>query len=617
MTKIPGYAGYILAVDLTTLKHEIKDLPKELAENYIGGKGFGVKILYDELSAGCDPLSPENMIVLATGPLTGTLVPSGCRCVIATKSPLTGIWLDSNCGGTFGTELKMAGYDIITITGKAEKPVYILIENHKVQILDAGEIWGRDTFTTCQWLKSKHGEECKVACIGEAGEKLVPIAGVLAEARSFGRGGAGAVFGSKNLKAIVLIGNQDIEIYDYTEFVRECKEAYNEISINGDTGGGRPKYGTNVIYSFIKEAGVLPIKNFQGGEYPGMDDIDEHALAADIYEENRACFACPIACSKYSLVKKGYYKDCFVEGPEYENVWAFGAQCGNSDLGAIVCSEYLCDYYGLDAVSVGNAIGFLMECYEKSIITKENIGFEANFGNHRAIIQIIHLIGQNRGIGSIIGQGVKKASEIIGGESNRFAMHVKGLELPAYDPRAAIGMGLAYATSDRGACHLRAWTVESEVLNHMGRLDPFAVEFKAELVKNDQDWISVIDSLGICLFSSFALGHNQITDLLYALTGIGTFSSTKKLMMIGERIYNLTRLFNIREGISRKDDTLPERLLSETLSDAPAKGVRGPLKVLLEEMLDEYYLIRDWDHNGKPTKRLLKELDLVECESTD
>ncbi|KJS21544.1 MAG: hypothetical protein VR72_09950 [Clostridiaceae bacterium BRH_c20a] len=613
MKELPGYAGQVLTIDLTSQTYEIDKLPNKLVEEYLGGKGFCAKILYDELSAKCDPLSSENMVVIATGPFTGTLVPSSSRCVIGTKSPLTGIWLDSNCGGTFGPELKMAGFDIIKIKGQAIKPICIIIENDAVSIEGAEVLWGKDTFSTQQIIKEKYGQEYKVACIGQAGEEKNLVAGVLAEGRAFGRGGAGAVFGSKNLKAIAVRGTRSIEIYNTNEFLRENKEAYNEIAIHMDTGGSRPKYGTSGIYSFIKEAGVLPIKNFQGGSYPGMELVNEHQLVEELYEESRACFACPIACSKYSKVKKGKYEGRYVEGPEYENVWSFGAQCGNSDLGSIVYAEYLCDFYGIDAVSTGNIIGFVMECYEKGIIKKDDLGFGANFGNDEAIINIIHLIGKSEGIGKLLGQGVKRISDYLGKDTSRFAMHVKGLELPAYDPRGAFGMGLAFATSDRGACHLRAYPVSSEVLDHAGRIDPLSTEFKAELVKTEQDWFAIIDSLGLCLFGTFAIGPNQITDLLYSLTGQEEFPSASKLMKIGERIYNLTRLFNIREGITHKDDTLPLRLLEESLSDGPSKGVTVPLN----EMLTEYYLIRDWDEMGRPNKQKLRELGLGEefCKS--
>ncbi|MDW7673268.1 MAG: aldehyde ferredoxin oxidoreductase family protein [Bacillota bacterium] len=599
-----GYAGKQLNVDLSRGSLEAISISPQLISDYIGAKGFGAKILYDELPINCDPLSPENIVVLGTGPMTGTLIPASARSVIATKSPLTGIWLDTNCGGTFGPELKAAGYDLLKISGKSTTPVIILIEDDQVTIEAAADLWGKDTLTTHQLIKEKYGEDFKVACIGEAGEKQVLFAGVLSEGRSFGRGGAGAVLGSKNLKAIAVKGSQGIRIHNYADFMVANREAKNEIAINPDTGGSRPKFGTSSIYSFIREAGVLPVKNFQGGTYPGADRVDEHELAKGLYEQDRGCFACPIACSKYSKVKEGKYQDKYVEGPEYENLWSFGAQCGNSDLGAIVYAEYLCDYYGIDSVSTGNAIGFTMECFDRGIVTKEELGFDCSFGNDEAIIKLTHLIGKKEGFGAVIGQGVKKAAAILGENSDRFAMHVKGLELPAYDPRAAVGMGLSYATSDRGGCHLSAFPVKTEVLSNYNRMDPLSSEFKAELVKNEQDWFTAIDSLGICLFATFALGPNQITDLLYSLTGEPAFASAESLIKIGERINNLTRMFNLREGISAADDTLPPRLLEEARSDGPAKGNRVPLA----EMLKEYYIIRGWDQAGKPKEEKLREL---------
>lgn len=603
MEYMPGYAGNQLSIDLSTKTSGTSLLSPALVAGFIGAKGFGAKILFDELKPGCDPLSPDNILVLATGPMTGTLIPTSARMVMATKSPLTGIWLDTNCGGFLGPELKAAGYDLVKIYGKAGRPSYIFIHNDQVTIEDASFIWGLDTFQTHKALKARHGEEARVACIGPAGERQVLLAGVISEYRAFGRGGAGAVWGAKNLKAVVVKGDKGIKIHNRDEFMIALREAQNEIALHPDTGGSRPKFGTSSIYSYIRETGVLPVKNFQGGTYPGAEEVDEHALARELYEENRACFACPVACSKYSLVKKGKYQGRYVEGPEYENVWSFGAQCGVGDLGAIVYAEYLADSYGLDSISTGNAVGFAMECYEKGIITKEALGFDCSFGNDEGMISLIHQIGTAEGLGRIFGQGVRRAARFLGHGSERFAMEVKGLELPAYDPRGAFGMGLAYATSDRGACHLRAFPVKTEVLSNLKRIDPYSVEYKAELVKNEQDWFAVIDSLGICLFAVFAWGPNQITDLLAALTGQEAFSSAEKLLKIGERIYNLTRLFNIREGAPA--DTLPTRLLEEPSTQGPARGQRVPLN----EMLAEYYLIRGWER-GVPSEGKLQELGL-------
>ncbi len=603
-----GYAGRLLEVDLEQGKVETVPFDRELAASYLGGKGLGARILYDRLACGTDPLSPGNVLVFATGPLTGTPAPTSSRVLVCTKSPLTGLWLDSNAGGFFGPVLKRAGYDGVILTGASSKPVILIIDGKGVRLEDASELWGLDTFETHRRLKERLGRTYRVAAIGPAGEQQVPLAAIITEGRAFGRGGAGAVMGAKNLKAVVVAGQGKVEVHNPDAFRRSLREAQNEISIHPDSGGGRPKYGSNVIYSFIKEAGVLPIKNFQGGTYPGMDEVSEHVLAEKYYREDRACFACPIKCGKLAVVAGGKYDGSWVEGPEYEDMWSFGAQCGNSDIGAIIQAEYLCDYYGLDAISVGNTIGFSMECYERGILTEEELGFAAPFGDDDAIIKLVHLIGKKEGIGELLGCGVRHAAEQLGQGSQDFAMHVKGLEIPAYDPRAAFGMGLAYATSDRGACHLRAWSVGAEVLDGSNRMDPFSTEFKAEYVKNQQDWFAVIDSLGLCLFGTFPLSPRQVTDLVYHLTGLETFSEAEKLLQAGERIYNLTRLFNLREGATGKDDTLPRRLLDETLTTGPARGQ----KLDLQTMLQEYYFIRGWDTEGRPKREKLVALGLGE-----
>lgn len=600
-----GYTGKLLYVNLSEESYEVKELSQEQVKKYLGGKGLAAKILYDNLKPGQDPLGPENLLVFATGPFTGTLAPTAGRMIVATKSPLTGLWLDSNCGGFLGTELKQAGYDALIVKGRAEKPVYILINNDDVKFYSAESLWGKDTFETHKQLKESHDPNLRVACIGQAGERLDRLAAIISEARAFGRGGAGAVMGSKNLKAIAVRGTRGIKIADYDGFLDMSKEAFNEVAINPDTGGGRNHYGTNVIYSFIEEAGVHPVENFQKGKFKGVNKINEEILRTQYYKKDKACASCPIACSKLSVVDDGKYKGKFVEGPEYENVWSFGAQCGNTDPGAIIYAEYLCDAYGLDSISVGNTIGFAMECYQRGILTEEEIGYPLVFGDTEAMIKTVQAIGEGKGIGKILAQGVKYAAEYIGKGSENWAMHVKGMELPAYDPRGAFGMGLAYATSDRGGCHLRSWPIAQEVLSAR-RMDPFSVEFKAEYIKNEQDLIAVIDSLGLCLFANFALSLKQLVGLLSTLTGIPEFKSGEELLKIGERIYNLTRLFNLREGMDTKSDTLPKRLLNEELNEGPSAGKVVPLDVMLEE----YYKIRHWDKEGRPLQSKLEELGL-------
>ncbi|HWR45690.1 aldehyde ferredoxin oxidoreductase family protein [Sporomusa sp.] len=601
-----GYTGKLLRVDLTQKTHTVETIPEELIKKYIGGKGISARLLYDELPAACDPLGSDNLLVFANGPLTGTLAPASSRVTVSTKSPLTGGWLDSNCGGFWGPELKYAGYDVLMIKGRAAEPCVLVIEDSSIKFDSASEFQGFDCACTEEALKEKYGIDYRIACIGPAGEKNSPLAAIIAEGRAFGRGGPGAVMGSKNLKAIAVRGHGSIAIAQYEPFLSANKEALNEISINPDTGGSRPKYGTNSILSAMDMLGIHPVKNFQGVPWDGAPQLNEDVLADEYYNKHKACFACPIRCSKVSRVDAGKYRGSVVEGPEYENAWGFGAQCGNPDPGAVIEAERLCDLYGLDSVSTGNAVGFAMECYERGLITEQQVGFALKFGDDEAMIKLIHLMGKGEGFGKVIGQGVKRAAEIIGGNSADFAMHVKGMELPAYDPRAVFGMGLAYATSDRGGCHLRAWPVGAEVLQTKGRLDPFSTEYKADLVKSQQEWFAIIDSIGMCLFATFALTPRQVTALLNTLTGIQQFESADYLVTAGERIYNLTRLFNIREGFGKKDDTLPSRLLNEPMPSGPAKGNT----VDLEPMLKEYYYIRGWDEEGIPKEETLASLGL-------
>jgi len=601
-----GYAGKMLTVDLTSSRYSIEDTPFALVANFLGGKGFGAKILYDGLKPGLDPLSEENMIVVATGPLTGTLMPASGHMTLCTKSPLTGIWLDSHCAGFFGPELKMAGFDALIIKGKAKKPTILVIKDNKISFEDGKDLWGKYTFDSQELLRQKYGKDCQFMCIGPAGERKARFANIVSGGRGFGRGGSGAVMGSKNLKAIVLQGTNGIQISDTDGFMRMCREMYSEIYLSPDTGGGRPKYGTNSIYSFMVEAGAHPIKNFQTAVFEEVKECNEDVLDRKYYKRHIGCFSCPINCSKASRVDDGKYKGKFTEGPEYENMWSLGAQCGNSNIGAIIYGEHLCDQYGLDSISAGNVIGFTMECFEKGILSEKEIGFPANFGNDEAIIKFIEMMGKVEGIGELMSRGVRHMSEELGRGTEKFAMHVKGLELPAYDPRGTFGMGLAYATSDRGACHLRSWTIGAEILDTQERMDPFATEFKAELVKNQQDYFAVIQSAVVCLFLNFGLSQRHITRSIQALTGIEEWKTTEDILKIGERIYNLTRLFSLREGISRKDDTLPERLLKEPVKEGPTKGI----VVDLDPMLDEYYLVRHWDEEGRPTKGKLAELGL-------
>jgi aldehyde:ferredoxin oxidoreductase len=604
MKKPEGYAGKVLDVDLG--KEIINEFPLDaaLAAKYMGGKGFGAKILFDQLPPRCPPLSPENILVFATGPLTGTFAPASGRFEVCTKSPATGLWLDSNCGGSFGPELKFAGYDTIIARGRAAGPIILVIDDGKAFLKPAPELWGLDTIATHRRIKDNLGKDFRVACIGPAGEKGALFAAIISEYRALGRGGAGAVMGSKNLKAIAVRGSGGISLHDSEKFMTLCQEAFNELAIHPDTGGGRQKYGTSVILSCMNETGIHPVRNFQKGKFDGALQVNEDTLR-ELYVRNRACFGCPIYCSKIAEAPEGTYKGSFTEGPDYENVWAFGAQCENSDLGAIIQAEYLSDAYGLDAISTGNVIGFLMECVEKGVFAESDIGFPLRFGDAEGIIQAIHLIGKREGAGALWGEGVKRIAEKIPG-AEKFAMHVKGLELPAYDPRGSTGMALAYATSDRGGCHLRSWPIADELLSTEQRMDLYSTEFKAEFVKNQQDLFCMINSVGMCLFATFAVSLKQIVPLLYAATGIKAFADSEEVLKIGERINNLVRCFNLREGLTKELDTLPERFLKEPLTEGPSRDRVADLGQLMQE----YYVVRGWDADGKPTAEKLKELGI-------
>jgi aldehyde:ferredoxin oxidoreductase len=600
-----GYTGFILNVDLSDGTVRKAALDPEWADLYLGGKGLGAKILTDRLPGGCAPLSPENILIFTTGPLTGTLVPTSGRFVVCTKSPATGYWLDSNCGGSFGPELKMAGLDAVVVQGRAAAPVVVVVDEGDIRIQPATDLWGLDVFAVHRWVKTHLGADFRVLTIGEAGEKGVLFANIISEYRALGRGGAGAVMGAKNLKAIAVRGTGSVAVADPQRFMIACREAYNELAIDPEAGGGRQDYGTNVILSCMNEAGIHPVRNFQKGRFAGSSVVNEENIRS-YYIRNRACFGCPIYCSKISEVKEGPYRGTLVEGPEYEDVWSFGAHCENTDIGAIIQAEYLCDYYGLDGVSAGNVVGFLMECVEKGLIKEADLGFSLRFGDAEGMIEAVHLIGKRQGPGTLWGEGVRRIAEAVPG-AEEAAMHVKGLELPAYDPRGSTGMALAYATSDRGGCHLRAWPIGAELLSTENRLDPFSPEYKAEFIKSQQDLFAVLNAIGICLFTTSALGMRQITQFLHSSTGRTPFASSEDILRAGERINNLVRLFNLREGLTAEEDTLPRRFMREPLQQGPCRG----RVVDLAPLLREYYLVRGWNDRGVPTPEKLQELELA------
>jgi aldehyde:ferredoxin oxidoreductase len=605
---LKGYAGKILRVNLSEQKTTRETLNTEMARKFIGGKGLFGKYLFDEVKAKTDPLSPENVLMIATGPLTGTLAPSN-RAVVITKSPLTNTFLDSYFGGVFGQELKFAGYDGLIIEGKAEKKVYLWVDDDNAEILDAKHLNGMETGRTSMRIKDDLGDSTiKVGCIGPAGEKLVRFACIDFDIhRQAGRGGAGAVMGSKNLKAVAIRGTGNIEVADLVALKEAAKEAHLALKENPYTA-----LGTAGSVGFANDQGYFPYKNFQDQTYRDADRLAGEAQSKRIWTRRRSCYSCPIRCTFVSVLKRGIHSGMVVDAIEYENAGMLGANCDISDTEDVAFSNYLCDELGLDAISAGNAVGFVMECFQKKLLTKNDVGFEVKFGDSKAQIELIKRIAERVGFGDILAEGVMRAARRIGHNTEDFAIHIRGLEMPAWAPRGSPGMGLALATADRGGCHQRSWPIAFELgapTPYGDRLDRLALKGKPEIVKWEQDFLSTLYSLVECEFSRSKLNMEHYCKLLSATTGWEI--APAEFMRVGERIWNLTRLFNVREGFRRSDDSLPARFMNEPLPSGPAKGHRISLQDL-NKMLNAYYSLRGWNELGIPSTDRLLQLGLNE-----
>ena len=583
-----SYTGTVLRIDLTTGKTSKEPLNKEWAREYIGGKGLSIKYLYEELKPGVDPLSPDNKLILMTGPTTGTNVPNSGKLAIAAKSPATGTILDCSIGGHFAPELKYAGYDAVIIEGKAKVPVYLFIDDDIIEMRSAADLWGKGAHETEHIIADALGDVITLA-IGQAGENLLPMSCISSELyRQAGRGGIGAVMGSKNLKAISVWGSGGIEIPDIRKFSVAMNKIKKEDTMTDDNMWAYSD-GTPMIVELCQDTGILPTHNFQEGVFDGYKGINSDAVK-DALKAKKACFACPLACSNY--VKKGKTE---VEGPEYETLALCGSNCGISDLEAVIEFNRLCDDHCLDTISAGNTVAFAMELTEKGVHD-----FGIRFGDVENFLKMPTLIATKEGVGAELAQGVRAMSEKFGGKD--YAMHVKGLEIPGYEPRGSWSMGLAYGTADRGACHMRAWPAAVEAF---GDIDPFTVEGKAELVKGMQDDNAVKFSAIFCDF--WALSTERMAEILSLL--LEREVTAEELTISGERTYNLARLFNEREGFDRKDDYLPERIYKEKLTKGFAEGKLLPREEY-EKMLSEYYKLRGWDENGKLSDAKKKELNL-------
>ncbi len=594
--KSRGYQDCILRVDLTTGAIEREPLPEEALRPLLGGKGLGAYLLLRELDPFVDPLSPENRLILNVGPLTGTAAPTAGRLGSTTKSPATGTYSDAYCGGFFGQTLKYAGYDALILQGAASEPVMLVMDDDRVQLRPATGLWGQTVTQSTESLRQQYGPGWQSLVIGPPGERMTNIASIFNETRALARGGVGAVMGSKNLKAILARGTGTVAVADRQRFERALQLANRAIRMS--SGITRMKQdGTANILEFINAIGALPTRNFRQGQFEGADEITGSAFRQKSWKRDYACFGCPIACSKVTSPVDGKP----LEGPEYETVFALGSNCAIGDQEAIIRMSLVCDEYGMDTISAGGIVAFVMELFEEGILSANELdGIQPRFGDCRAGLALIEKMAKVEGCGEWLSQGVAK----IAGRypvAAPFAMHVKGLEMPAYHPNAAKGMALGYAVSERGACHLRGAPL-SEVL---GGADPFTIQGKAQLFREHQSESALWNSAVLCCFPGFGMSLKELWQLVNAATGF-EYASVKEFELVGERVNTLCRLFNVRAGFSRKQDTLPARNLSQPLPDGPARGQ----VVELEAMLDEYYTRMGWDANGIPTSKRLEELGL-------
>lgn len=594
-----SYNGKIARINLTTKDIKVESLDMDLAKGFIGGRGLGTKILYDEGIATVDPLSPENKLVYATGAMTGTPSPTSGRYMVVTKSPLTGMIASSNSGGKWGAILKYAGWDALIVEGKSDNPVYINIYDDKIKILDATEYSELLSGELDDKLKEIH-EGCSVLNIGPAGEHQSLLAAIMNDKdRAAGRSGVGAVMGSKNLKAISVNATAKAIVPADPDKLKEVNlDCLKKLKENGVTGEGLPTYGTAVLVNIVNNVGSLPTKNWDMSFYDKADDISGETMADNELVRNGACHRCPIACGR---VVKVNGKE--VGGPEYEPLWAYGADCDVDDLPAIIEANYWCNEYGLDAISTPCTIAAAMELYDKGLIKDSDCdGVPLKWGSGEAIIQWTKRMGEGTNqLAKLMADGSYRLCEHYG--HPEISMSVKKQELPAYDARGIQGIGLNYATSNRGGCHVRGYLISPEILGLPEQLDRTVTEGKATWCKIFQDLTAVIDSLGYCLFSSFALGADEYAALINA--GTGTDYTAEELLTVGERIYNIERMFNKDAGMKPEDDTLPKRILESPIKNGPSEGMESKLEVLLPQ----YYEVRGWE-NAFPTEETIKRLGL-------
>lgn len=596
-----SWMGTILRVDLTEGVIAREPLDMKAADEYVGARGLGTKYYCDEVDPNVDPFSPENKIIFMTGPLTGTVAPSAGRYNVVTKAPLTGTIGAANSGGHFGPELKYAGFDGIIFEGKADHPVYLYINDDDVELRDASDLWGKDVHETTDILNDRLGEQFRIATIAGTAERGCLYATIMNDKnRAAGRGGLGAVMGSKNLKAIAVRGTGGVTVKRPKAFLDAVANARATLAGHPVSGEGLGAYGTQILVNIINESGALPLRNGRDGSvYELADDTSGERLAERYLMHNKGCFGCAIACGRIVKIAEGKNKS-FGEGPEYEAGWSFGADCGINDLEAICHANFLCNQYSLDPITLGSTIACVMELFEMGAIPESDIGFPVRFGDEDALIKLVEMTCEGEGFGAMVAQGSYRLAEHYG--HPELSMSVKKQEMPAYDARAVQGMALEYATSNRGGCHVRGYLISPEVLGVPVKTDPLTTEGKAPLLKTFQDLTALVDSTGMCLFTTFGIGLPEIAAMYRE--AVGSDESDEDILLKGERIWNIEKMFNIAAGVEK--DTLPPRLLREALPSGPAKGKVAQLY----DMLGEYYEVRGWDAEGVPTPEQLEKLGL-------
>lgn len=593
-----AYCDHILRVNLSSGEIHSTPLPGDAMPLILGGKGLGAWLLYKEGSTGVNPLSEENQLIFHNGPLTGTTAPTAGRFGSTTLSPATHTYSDAYCGGYWGQMLKYAGYDALVCTSAADEPLMLVIDDSQVELRRADHLWGLNISDTHQALQEEFGDGWQSLTIGPPGEKRRNLAGIFNETRALARGGVGAVMGSKNLKAIITRGSGLVKVHDPQRYNRALQLAFRAVRMSSETTL-LSQEGTVNILEIINVMGALPTRNFQSGQFEAADVLSGDSFRKHEWVKEYACFGCPIACGKYT---RPLEDGVVIEGPEYETTFALGPNCAIGDREAIIRLNWWCDEYGLDTISTGAVVGLVMEMFERDLIQASDLdGIEPQFGDVAAALALVEKMAKVEGCGEWLAQGVAAIVEMYP-EAKPFGMHVKGLEMPAYHPSAAKGTALAYAISERGACHLRGAPL-GELFS--GSADPLSIEGKPQLFRDHQADKAVWDSACLCYFPGYGMKLKELWQLVTAATGFD-YPAVKDLELVGERISTLTRAINVREGFHRSADTLPDRNLSQPMVGGPADGH----VVELAPMLDEYYRIMGWDSNGVPTPERMKELQL-------